>query len=90
MPSPFAAMVEDYDDPRDRQLKDSPPVHDALRHTSPGSDPYITLIVEILMLFVVFVVAEGVVHVVEDVINTDVNSDGADISLNYQITLIFL
>ena len=83
-------MVEDYDDPRDRQLKDSPPVRDALRHTSPGSDPYVTLIVEILTLFVVFVVAEGVVHVVEDVINTNVNSDGADIPLNYQITLIFL
>ena len=83
-------MVEDYDDPRDCQLKDSPPVHDTLRHTSSGSDPYVTLIVEILTLFVVFVVVEGVVHVVEDVINTNVNSDGADIPLNYQITLIFL
>ena len=90
MPSPFAAMVEDYDDPCNCQLKHSLPICDTLRHTSPGSDPYITLIVEILTLFVVFVVVEGVVHVAEDVINTNVNSDGVDIPLNYQITLIFL
>ena len=58
--------------------------------TSLGSDPYVTLTVEILMLFVVFVVAEGIVHVVGDGINTNVNSDGVYILHNYQITLISL
>ena len=90
MPSPFAAMVEDYDDPHDCQLKCSLPVHDTLQHTSPHMDPYVTLTVEILTLFVVFVVAEGVVHVVGDGINTGVNSNGVYILHIYQITLISL
>ena len=90
MPSPFAAMVEDYDDPRDCQLKHSLPVCNALQYTSPGLDPYITLTVKVLTLFVLFVVAEGVVHIVGDGVNTNVNSDGVYILHNYQIMLISL